>query len=158
MIQSLWNWIGRPTVVLLICLSNFKAIVEVRQSPGFEISRNLRIRLLNRLLNKASAERVVMLMKTKLWSDMKIFFGFIQSDVAFKIVKQGSLNTDYSYSSVSWINIICSYFYLLRLKDCGRAALFCDFRKTPKLNVIWTTVLWIWKHWQVHWLIRQCAI
>ena len=64
-LRLLWNRTGDSAVVLLIRLSNFKAIGESYQSPGFDISRNLRMRHLNSLLNGAPTGRVVMLMKTK---------------------------------------------------------------------------------------------
>ena len=76
MLQSLWNLTSESTGVLLTHLSIFIANVELYQSRlhGFDISRNLKIRYLNSLLDRASTSRVVMLMKTK-WqfcSSMKI--------------------------------------------------------------------------------------
>ena len=91
--QSLWNWTGESAVVLLIHLSNFIANVELYQSPGFDISRNLRIRYLNILLDMASTSKVVMLMKTKwqLCSYMKIICLHYNERRGFQYRKTGLL-------------------------------------------------------------------
>ena len=96
-LRSLWNWTYDFAVVLLTRLSNFKTIGEYYQSPGFDISRNLRIRHLNSLLNRASTGRVVMLMKTKweLCSDMTIICLNFYEGRGFQNRKQDTWNIYY---------------------------------------------------------------
>ena len=122
MLRSLWNWTGYSAVVLLTHLSNFKAIGELYQSPGVDISRNLSIRYLNSFLNRASTGRVVMLIKTEweLCSDMTIIYLHYYEGVAFCIGKRDISETCIThvvlYAGLVWFVCLCSYSLPLWLK------------------------------------------
>ena len=113
--QSLCNWTGESAVVLLIHQSNFIAIGESYQSPGFDISRNLRIRIryLNRLLDRASTGRNADI-KTK-WvvcSDMNKIRVHYYEGHGFQYRNQVSWNIYHSYDSVRWTSMICLLMFI----------------------------------------------
>ena len=113
-LQSLWNWTGESVAVLLIHLSHLKPLKNYIKTPGFDISRTLKIKHFNSLLDRTSTGGVVMLMKTKweLCSDMKIICLHYHEGRGFQYRKQDSWNNYYSCSSALWANMVCLLMFI----------------------------------------------